>query len=58
MTELSKIIKKKYKKFDITPQHLGKVLRDNNKTRKRTRHKHFPKQRYGKNIDRLAGSQQ
>ena len=52
MTELSKIIKKKYKDFDITPQHLGKVLRDNNKTRKRTRHKHFPKQRYGKNIDK------
>ena len=48
MTELSKIINKKYKDFDITPQHLGKVLRDNNKTRKRTCHKHFPEYRYGK----------
>ena len=46
MNELVKIIKKKYKNFDITPQHLGKVIRDNNITRKRTRHKHFPNQRY------------
>ena len=52
MTELSKIIKKKYKDFDITPQHLGKVLRDNNKTRKRTRHKHFLEYRYGKQVDK------
>lgn len=36
MNELVKLVKKKYKDFDITPQHLGKVLRDNNKTRKRT----------------------
>lgn len=52
MIELSKIIKKKYKDFDITPQHLGKVLRDNNKTRKRTHHKHFPEYRYGKQVDK------
>lgn len=52
MSELSKILKKKYKDFDITSQHLGKVLRDNNKTRKRTRHKHFPEQRYGKKISK------
>ena len=32
MTELVKLIKKKYKEFDITSQHLGKVLKDNNKT--------------------------
>ena len=38
MNELVKLIKKKYKDFDITPKHLGKVLRDNNKKRKRTRH--------------------
>ena len=37
MNELSKLIKNKYKEFNITPQWLGKVLRDNNKTRKRTR---------------------
>ena len=47
MEELHKIVKKKYKDFDITQQHLGQVIRDNNITRKRTRHeqkenvKHF-----------------
>lgn len=47
MKELAKLIKKKHKSFSITPQHLGNVLRDNNKTRKRTRHSHFPDKRYG-----------
>jgi transposase len=51
MEELHKIIKKKYKDFDITPQHLGQVIRDNNITRKRTRHEHYPKERYGKPTD-------
>ena len=51
MEELYKIIKKKYKDFDITSQHLGQVIRNNNITRKRTRHKHYPKERYGKPTD-------
>ena len=51
MEELHKIIKKKYKDFDITPQHLGQVIRDNNITRKRTRHEHYLKERYGKPTD-------
>ena len=51
MEELHKIVKKKYKDFDITPQHLGQVIRDNNITRKRTRHEHYPKERYGKQTD-------
>jgi transposase len=51
MEELYEIIKKKYKDFNITPQHLGQVLRDNNITRKRTRHEHYPKERYGKPTD-------
>ena len=51
MEELHKIIKKKYKDFDITPQHLGQVIRDNNITRKKTRHEHYPKERYGKPTD-------
>jgi hypothetical protein len=51
MEELHKIIKKKYKDFDITPQHLGQVIRDNNITRKRTRHEYYPKERYGKPTD-------
>lgn len=36
MNELVIDIKKKYPSFDITPQHLGQVIRDNNKTRKRS----------------------
>jgi transposase-like protein/transposase len=52
MKELVKIVKKKYDDFDITPQHLGKVLRDNNLTRKRTRHEHFPVMRYGTPIEK------
>ena len=52
MLELSKQIKKKYKDFNVTPQWLGKVLRDNNKTRKRTRHEHFPTTKYNKPIDK------
>ena len=51
MEELHKIVKKKYKDFDITSQHLGQVIRDNNITRKRTRHEHYPKERYGKLTD-------
>ena len=52
MTELVKLVKKEYKDFDITPQWLGKVLRDNNKTRKRTRHEHFPTIKYNKPINK------
>ena len=51
MEELHKIVKKKYKEFDITSQHLGQVIRDNNIIRKRTRHEHYPKERYGKPTD-------
>ena len=51
MKELHKIIKKKYNDFNITFQHLGQVIRDNNITRKRTRHEHYPKERYGKLTD-------
>ena len=45
MNELVIDMKKKYPTFDITPQHLGQVIRDNNKTRKRTRHEHFSKRK-------------
>jgi len=54
MNELVIDMKKKYPTFDITPQHLGEVIRDNNKTRKRTRHEHFPKERYKKPIDKAT----
>ncbi len=46
MKELSSKVKKKYKSYNITSQHLGKVIRDNNITRKRTKHKHYPKIRH------------
>jgi len=46
MIELKKLILLKYPEFNITPQHLGIVLRDNNITRKRTKHQHFPKTRF------------
>jgi transposase len=52
MNELVLDMKKHYPSFDITPQHLGQVIRDNNKTRKRTRHEHFPKERYKKPIEK------
>ena len=41
LEELSKILSKNFKDYNITPRQLGNVLRDNNKTRKRTRHEHF-----------------
>ena len=53
MLELSKQIKKKYKYFNVTLQWLDKVLRDNNnKTRKRTRHEHFPTTKYNKPVNK------
>lgn len=54
MNELAIDMKKQYPTFDITPQHLGQVIRDNNRTRKRTRHEHFPKERYNKPIDKQS----
>ena len=52
MNELLVDMKNKYPTFDITSQHLGQIVRDNNKTRKRTRHEHFPNERYKKPIDK------
>ena len=45
MSELSMLLKEKYKEFDISPQHLGRIMRNHNRTRKRTRHEHFPDER-------------
>ena len=46
MDELMIDMKQKYNNLDITSQHLGSIVRANNRTRKRTRHKHFPKERW------------
>ncbi len=47
MEALKKKIKERYNDFNVTSQHLGKVIRDNNITRKRTKTSHYPKTRYG-----------
>ena len=52
MKELAKLVKKKYSDFNITPRQLGNVIRDNNITRKRTRHEHFPTTRYKNPINK------
>ena len=44
MDELLFSMKQKYKDLDITRRHLGRVIRANNRTRKRTRHQHYPKE--------------
>ena len=48
MIDLSKILRDQFEDFDITSQHLGQILRDNNKRRKRTRKEHFLETRYGR----------
>ena len=53
MKELCKMLKNFFDDFDVTPQHLGKVIRDNNITAqalKRTRHEHFPNERRSKPV--------
>ena len=42
MNELSKQIEQTHDDYSITPQWLGRVLRDNKQTRKRTKHRHEP----------------
>ena len=51
MFELAKIVKKKYKDFNITQMQIQNVIRDNI-TRKRTRHEHFPITIYGSPIEK------
>ena len=51
MNELLADMKNKYPTFDITPQHLGQVIRDNNIIRKRIKHEHHTKERYDKFTD-------
>ena len=45
------IVKRKYPDCEVTSYHLGRVIRENNITRKRTTIRHFPETRYGKNIN-------
>ncbi len=57
MAELHGIMLGHFPNFNVTPQHLGKVIRDKNLTRKRTRHGHYPKQRYRQPTDLKADLQ-
>jgi transposase len=50
MNELQYQLQRKHKTLDISSRQLNNILRDNNKTRKRTRHSHFPVIRYNKPI--------
>ena len=52
MEELLFNMKQKYNDFNITRQHLGRVIRANNRTRKRTRHQHYPKERRNQLTDK------
>ncbi len=52
MDELLFDMKQTYPDFNITRQHLGRIIRRNNRTRKRTRHQHFPKERHHKPTDK------
>jgi transposase len=52
MIELKKLIRKKFDTFDISHQHLGYIIRHSNRTRKRTRHEHFPNIRYNRSINK------
>ena len=52
MLALSKLVKEKYPSFNVSIRQLNNVIRDNNRTRKRTRHKHFPTMKYKKPIDK------
>ncbi len=49
---LIKLLKNKYPIFKITSQYLVQIIRYNNRTRKKTIHEHFPKVRYGKELDK------
>lgn len=51
MKDLNEKLKDKFDDYDITSQWLGHVLRDNNQTRKRSRHKHDPETRFKKPIN-------
>ena len=51
MNALLAKMKTRYPDLEITSQHLGSVIRDNNITRKRTKIRHYPETRYRKPID-------
>ena len=55
--ELHVYLQNKFDDYSITDDHLRRVIRDNNFTRKRTRHGHYPKVRHKSPTDRKADLQ-
>jgi len=51
LSEINIHIINNFPTFTISNQHLGNILRNNNYTRKRTRHGHFPILKYGKEVN-------
>ena len=50
--ELHTAVKEHFPEFNISISHLRDIVRDFNSTRKRTRHGHFPTQRYRRPVNR------
>lgn len=55
--ELHSYLQSKFYDYSITDDHLRRIIRDNNFTRKRTRHGHYPKIRHKSPTDRKADLQ-
>ena len=51
ISDLTLEVKEKFPNIDLSRQHLGEIIRDNNKTRKRLRHIHEPATYWGKPRD-------
>ena len=51
--EVHTALSDRFADLNVTPRHLARVVRDHNLTRKRTRHGHFPTERYRRPVDRM-----
>lgn len=51
IADLHTLLQKAYPDLEISRVHVGRIVRDNNHTLKRTRVRHEPRERYGKPID-------
>lgn len=56
-TEVHAAVLNRFPDLNISPGHLAAVIRDHNLTRKRTRHGHFPLQRYRVPVNRRENLQ-
>ncbi len=55
MSDLKELLEKKYPDVELTRVHIGRLLRDNNKTRKRLRKVHQPTTYRGKPREHQTG---